>query len=305
MLGLKWDHNKDTLVESSSTSCAVIKSFTQLLVLSLVSKVFDPIGLVASFTVGARLLLKDIWCVTRQHWDDEHLQDKVQRFLAWSADLPKLEVPQSYFTGPFDNAELHVFGNSSQDIFSSVAFPRAWVTTPMSEVKTELAFVLGKARVAPMKVMTVPILEFYAVLRAAWMKYEIVRTLTVTVNQVLLWTDSTTVLQWINSNEKQPTFVANRVCRSLEYTSVDQWKLVENEDNPADYSTRGMSAKILQINSWVKSPNFLSNLSFTFVPNKDVVNNIKLGVNQAGVIEDTGFICQKTDNFRSFNVSVG
>ena len=125
MLGLKWDHNKDTLVESCSTSCAVIKSFTQRLVLILVSKVFDPIGLVASFTVGARLLLKDIWCVTRQHWDDEQSQDEVQRFLAWSADLPKLEFPQSYFTGPFDNAELHVFGNSSQDILGSVAFLRA------------------------------------------------------------------------------------------------------------------------------------------------------------------------------------
>ena len=61
------------------------------MVLSLVSKVFDPIGLVAPFTVGARLLLKDIWRVSGQQWDDELPQDKVQRFLAWSADLPKLE----------------------------------------------------------------------------------------------------------------------------------------------------------------------------------------------------------------------
>ena len=60
VLGLKWDHTNETLVVSRSTSCAITKSLTQRLVLSKVSKVFDPIDLVAPFTVGARLLLKDI-----------------------------------------------------------------------------------------------------------------------------------------------------------------------------------------------------------------------------------------------------
>ena len=174
VLGLKWDHTNDTLVVSRGTSCAITKSLTQrLVVLSLVSKVFDPIGLVAPFTVGARLLLKDIWRVTRQQWDDELLQDIFQRFLVWSADLPKLEnieIPRSYFSGPFDNIELHMFGDSSQDIFSSVAFLRARVKTPTDEEKTELAFVLGKARVAPMKVMPVPKFELQAALLAARLK---------------------------------------------------------------------------------------------------------------------------------------
>ena len=67
VLELKWDHNNDTLFVSPSTSSTVTKSLTQRLVLSLVSKVFDPIGLVAPFTVGARLLLRDIWRVSGQH----------------------------------------------------------------------------------------------------------------------------------------------------------------------------------------------------------------------------------------------
>ena len=290
VLGLKWDHTNDTLVVSRGTSCAITKSLTQRLVLSLVSKVFDPIGLVAPFTVGARLLLKDIWRATGQQWDDELPQDMVQRFLVWSADLPKLEnikIPRSYFSGPFDNTELHMFGDSSQDIFSAVAFLRARVTTPTGKIKTELAFVLGKARVAPMKVLTVPKLELQAALLAARLKNEIIQALTVTVNQVFMWTDSTTVLQWINSNEKQPIFVANRVCEILEYTSVDQWNHVATKDNPADAGTRGMSAEVLQLSSWVNGPHFLINTRFPFVPNKDVINNIKLGVNQAVIIEDT------------------
>ena len=91
------------------------------MVLSLVSKVFDPIGLVTPFTAGARLLLKDIWRVTGQHWEDELPQDRVQQFLVRSGDLLKLEnikYPRSYFTGPFDNVELHMFVENFQDIFS-------------------------------------------------------------------------------------------------------------------------------------------------------------------------------------------
>ena len=105
VLGLKWDHTNDNLVASSGTSCAITKSLKQRLVLSLVSKFFDPIGLLARFTVGARLLLKDIRRVTRKHWDDELPQDKVQRFLVWNADLPKIEnvkISWSSFTGLFD-----------------------------------------------------------------------------------------------------------------------------------------------------------------------------------------------------------
>ena len=121
-----------------------------------------------------------------------------QRFLVWSADLPKLEnikIPRSYFSVPFDNIQLHLFVDSSQDIFSAVAFLRARVKTPLGEEKTELAFVLGKARVAPMKVMTVPKLDLQAALLAARLKREVTQALTVTVNQIFMWTDSTTVLQ--------------------------------------------------------------------------------------------------------------
>ena len=290
LLGLKWDHTNDTLVVSRGTSCAITKSLTQRLVLSLVSKVFDPIGLVAPFTVDARLLLKDIWRVTGQQWNDELPLDMVQRFLVWSADLPKLKnikIFRSYFSGPFDNVELHMFGDSSQDNFSAVAFLPDQVTTPTGKIKTEVAFVLGKARMATMKVMTVPKLELQAALLAARLKREISQALTATVNQVFMWADSTTVLQWINSNEKQLNFVANRVCEILEYTSDDQWNHVATKDNPADAGTRRMSAEILQLSSWVKGPRFLTSSRFPFIPNKDVINNIKLGVNQAVTIEDT------------------
>ena len=75
-----------------------------------------------------------------------------------------------------------MFCDSSQEVFSAVAFLRAQVNT-FSGPKTKLAFVLGKARVAPMKV-TIPKPELKAALMAAWLKQDICRALTVHVNKV-------------------------------------------------------------------------------------------------------------------------
>ena len=106
VLGLKWHHNTDTLVVRRDICSTVTKSLTQRLVLSLVSKVFDPTGLVAPFTFDARLLLKDIWRVSGQHRDEKLPEDTVERFLEWSVELPNLTeitIPGSYFSGKFEH----------------------------------------------------------------------------------------------------------------------------------------------------------------------------------------------------------
>ena len=61
-------------------------------------------------------------------------------------------------------------------------------------------------------------------------------------------------------------------------TSVDQCNHVATCDNPADAGTRGMSAEFLQSSSWVGGLDFLRTKQFPFLPNTDVVDNIKLGV---------------------------
>ena len=165
------------------------------------SIIYDPIGLVAPFTVGARLVLKDIWRVNGQNWDDDLPKDTVDRFLAWCVEPPQLAeiaIPRSYFSGLFQHLELHMFGDSSQDVFSAVGLFKAQVFCTSKDITTEQAFVLCKARVSPMKVMTVPMLELQAALLAARLKRGICRALTVTVEKVFMWTDSTIVLQWIN-----------------------------------------------------------------------------------------------------------
>ena len=81
ILGLKWDHQHDTLVVSRGINFDVPTKVTQRIVLSTVAKVFDPLGLVVPFTVGARLFLKEIWRSQGQQWDDALPQAPLDKFL--------------------------------------------------------------------------------------------------------------------------------------------------------------------------------------------------------------------------------
>ena len=149
-----------------------------------------------------------------------------------------MKIPRSYFSGSFEQLELHVFVDSSQEVFSA-AILRALVNSSDHGKRTELAFVIGKARVAPMKVLTVSKLELQAALLASRLREEICEALTIQIQRTFMWTDSTTVLQWLNSLEKQRIFVANCVSEILEGTTVDQWHHVATQNNPADAGTRG------------------------------------------------------------------
>ena len=276
VLGLKWDHVKDTLVVSRDVDRPLDKAITQRTVLSFVSSVFDPVGLVAPYTVSARLLLKDVWKISVQSWDDELPEDIRDKFLEWHSGLPllwQLTIPRCYFTEPVDQIELHMFGDSSQDVFCAVGFLRARLA---SSHKTQISFIFGKARVAPMKALSMPKLELQAALLATRLKDDILTTLTVSNNHVYLWPDSTTVLKWLNSTDKLPVLVANRVGEILESTTIDEWHHVLSGDNPADTGTRGISSEALKDSSWVFGPSILRTPDWPFIPDERVINKIRL-----------------------------
>ena len=146
--------------------------------------------------------------------------------------------------GNFEKLELSIIGDSKQKIFSAVSFLQDRVTIS-SGPQTELSFVMCKARVAPMKVTTVPKLQLQTALPAARLKQDICRALTVKFNRVFMRTGSTTVLEWLNSTSKYPIFIANCVSEILEHTSVNECNHVASSDNLADAGTRCVSADVL------------------------------------------------------------
>ena len=92
---------------------------------------------------------------------------------------------------------------------------------------------MGKARVAPMKHHTIPKLELMAALTGNRLKDAIIKEHSIHFHKIYMWSDSTTVIQWIrSSNEKQPTFVANRVAEILDSSTVDEWHHVAGSKQP-------------------------------------------------------------------------
>ena len=66
------------------------------------------------------------------------------------------------------------------------------------------------------------------------------------IDKTVFWTDSTSVLQFINNTSRRlHTFVANRLSIIHDGSKPNQWKYVESKLNPADSATRGLTAKEL------------------------------------------------------------
>ena len=266
VLGLKWNQRSDTLVVSRGVNRSVTEPVTQRLVLSRVASIFDPIGIVAPYTIKARLMLKEVWRLHGQQWDEVLSEELTEEFLHWSKALPELstlELQRCYFSEHLDSLELHVFGDSSKEVFGAVAFLRA---RQKSDGSTQLAFVIGKEHNAPMKSLTIPKLELQAALLAFRLKRHVEAALTLAIEKPYMWSDSSTVPQWLHSPEKQPVFVSNRISEILDASTVDEWAHVFSTNNPADVVTKGMSIDELKSSSWINGPEFLRTEDWPFQP---------------------------------------
>ena len=90
VLGLQWTVTDDSLQVCRGTNKEVETPISQRKDLSLVSSLFDPIGLFAPFIVHMRRLLKSIWTKNGQHWDNEVEPGEEAEFLRWKEQFPVL-----------------------------------------------------------------------------------------------------------------------------------------------------------------------------------------------------------------------
>ena len=91
-----------------------------------------------------------------------------------------------------------------------------------------------------------------------------------------MWTDSNTVLQWLQLSSKQPVFVANRVGDIIEVATEDKWYHLDSGNNPADTGTRGIAVEASKDSSWTQGSSFLISRDWLFCPNVEVVTKKRL-----------------------------
>ena len=143
-----------------------------------------------------------------------------QEFLRWKKELPivaETSIDKRYFNGERDKADLHVFADESEDTMCTVAYLRS----QPNEYSADLAFVIGKCRVGPMRHLSIPKLELQAAVVAVRLREQIVKEHEMKITSCSFWSDSTRVLQWIHSyHRKKQVFLANRVAEMLDTTGL-------------------------------------------------------------------------------------
>ncbi|XP_077374267.1 uncharacterized protein LOC144016825 [Festucalex cinctus] len=260
-LGLQWNCLDDTM-GYRHRSPEPLQPTMRNLYKTLASQ-YDPLGFIIPFTTTAKVLIQDLWKQDLS-WDDpiEHHQLKEQ-WMTWVDQLPNLpqvQLPRAYTPPSADTStvtrQLHVFCDASERAYGSAAYLR----TTDDQGKVHVAFVLARSRVAPKKCLSMPRLELSAALTGAQLVKLLETELTIPIHRVVCWSDSTTVLHWLQSEScRYKVFVGTRVAEIQTLTDSTNWRYVDSPRNPADHITRGLTLKeLLGHRQWRFGPKFLS-----------------------------------------------
>ncbi|XP_057709746.1 uncharacterized protein LOC130927761 [Corythoichthys intestinalis] len=254
-LGVQW------CVESDEFQFRIVvkkNPLTRRGVLSTVASVFDPLGFVSPFILLGKQILQQM-CRDKLSWDDPLPDSLRPHWESWLLDLQnlvKVKVQRCYTPSSFkvQHYELHHFSDASVSGYGMCSYLRAVGTA--GEVHCSLA--MGKSRVPPSKVTTIPRLELSAAVVAVRTGDMLKRELEITLSKEVYWTDSKVVLGYINNEARRfHVFVANRIERIKQSTESTQWSYVVSEENPADHASRGLTAEQLQRSNWFTGPALL------------------------------------------------
>ena len=157
--------------------------------------------------------------------------------------------------GEVKSRQLHIFSDASSVGYGSVAYLRLCD----NENRIHCSFLMGKARLVPIKAVTIPCLELTAATVSVRLGEILKKELDETFDIVQYHTDSVTVLCYISNEQKRfHVFIANRVQTIRNLSDPSQWKYVDTKENPADDASRGLDAKALsEQQRWLRGPRFL------------------------------------------------
>lgn len=233
-LGIHWNTSDDSL-HVSTPEIRPDELATKRKVASTVAQTFDVMGWFSPATLPAKVLLQEAWSA-KLDWDDP-LPDSLQtKWHCWLVELPSITdhpVPRHF--GLPDrkilNRQLHGFADASTLAYGGVVYIRTF----HSDTSVTVDLISSKARVAPLKTMTIPRLELCRALLLSQILDAVATDLSIPKCSMFAWSDSSAVLGWINQTpSKLIIFVANRVCKLTALVPPTQWRYVSTACNPAD-----------------------------------------------------------------------
>lgn len=173
------------------------------------------------------------------------------------ASLCKLKIPRCYKPSNAQHivtAEIHNFSDASTTGYGQCSYLR--LIDEQGDI--HISLLMSKARVAPLKVVSIPRLELQAACTSVDVSRFLKEQLQMENIQEFYWTDSKVVLAYINNDAKRfQVYVSNRVQKIRDYTEPQQWFYVPTDMNPADLASRGATPQQLANSCWFDGPEFL------------------------------------------------
>ena len=241
-MGLSWDTEEDVfLFHQGNKLLELSDPETKRSLVSISSKLFDPLGFIGPFTIRAKILYQEVW-LRGLTWDAPLTQEIKEQWRRWKLELKELEnvrVCRSLLNTAILNVvdvQLHGFSDANPKAYGAVSYLR--LQDCMGNVVVHI--LIAKSRVAPTKRVTLPRLELMASYLLSKLVQFVLNSLKTKITQYFCWSDSMVTLGWIR-RPSWKTFVANRVQTIQENVAPEHWRFCSGESNPADLLTRGQS----------------------------------------------------------------
>ncbi|XP_055542672.1 uncharacterized protein LOC129728269 [Wyeomyia smithii] len=254
-LGIGWEPETDELRFESKISGRKAPE-TKRSILSSISQLFDPLGLIAPVVIRSKMFMQELW-LAHCDWDQpvpNAIQEKWKTYHRDLAGIAEYRIDRYAFL-PNAKVQLHTFSNASESAYGACVYARSTDTHDNVRVK----LLASKSRVAPLDRITLPRLELCAAEIASQLYAHVKTALQLEISDARFWSDSTVTLQWLQAPPRTwKTFVANRVSKIQTLTHGYRWTHIPGKDNPADLVSRGMAVgEFVSSELWKYGPTWL------------------------------------------------
>ncbi|GFW98125.1 integrase catalytic domain-containing protein [Trichonephila clavipes] len=147
------------------------------------------------------------------------------------------------------------YADASESAYGAVVY----MHSVKEDGTTTTKLISSKYRVASINVISIPRLELSACLLLAQLVEKVRLSLQVHLAKVILHTDSTIAIAWINTpDNKLKTIVGNRVSKLQTLTENFEWKHIPSAQNPAYIISRGVNPEeVSSLTLWWNGPQHL------------------------------------------------
>ncbi|XP_018393393.1 PREDICTED: uncharacterized protein LOC108772368 [Cyphomyrmex costatus] len=253
-LGLEWNPASD---EFQFTTQSIDNASSKRVALSIVSKIFDPLGLIGPVLTIAKILMQGLWEL-KIDWDDplpEAFLNKWKDFQRNLKNVNLIRIPRVVVDlSKSGRIFIHGFCDASENACIYVQ----WKDD--NSTQTFVSLLCSKVKVAPLKRQSIPRLELCSALLLARLIVNVKQAIQINVDGIYAWSDSMVALYWIRGDTSRwKPFVSNRVTEIISYLHASHWGHVKSSENPADLLSRGATpAKLKDNQLWWHGPKWLS-----------------------------------------------